>query len=96
MHCSPSSERTTARRIEEDMDMIDAGSIREHMEVVGSDGKHVGKVDHVLGGDLQLTRSLGAGSHHLLALTYVDTISGDKVRLSITEDEVKDRWRELH
>ena len=76
--------------------MINAESIHEQMEVVGSDGKHIGKVDHVLGSDLQLTRSLGAGSHHLLPLTYVDAISGDKVRLSITEDEAKNRWRELH
>ena len=76
--------------------MIDSGSIREHMDVVGSDGKHIGKVDHVLGSDLQLSRSLGVCSHHLLPLTYVDQVTGDKVRLSITEDEAKDRWREMH
>ena len=75
--------------------MIDAGSIREHMEVVGSDGKHIGKVDNVLGSDLQLTRALGMGSHHLLPLDYVELVD-DKVRLSITEDEAKNRWRELH
>ncbi len=75
--------------------MINAGSIREHMEVVGSDGKHVGNVDHVLGSDLQLTRSGGIGSHHLLPLSFVDLVD-DKVRLSITEDEAKNRWRELH
>jgi hypothetical protein len=28
--------------------MIQASSIREHMEVVGRDGKHVGKVDEVM------------------------------------------------
>ena len=54
--------------------MINAGSIREHMDVVGSDGKHVGKVDHVLGSDLQLTRSAGANftrflSDHQIART---------------------------
>jgi hypothetical protein len=81
---------------EEVLDMIDSGSIREHMDVVGSDGKHIGKVDHVLGSDLQLSRSMGVGSHHLLPLTYVDQVTGDKVRLSITEDEAKDRWREMH
>ena len=75
--------------------MIDSGSIREHMDVVGSDGKHIGKVDHVRGSDLQLTRSLGVGSHHLLPLSYVDAVD-EKVRLSITEDEAKQRWRELH
>ena len=75
--------------------MIDATSIHEHMEVVGSDGKHIGKVDHVMGSDLQLTRSLGVGSHHLLPLSYVERVD-DKVRLSITEDEAKRSWRELH
>ena len=30
--------------------MIDASQIREHLEVVGSDGGHVGRVDHVVGG----------------------------------------------
>ncbi len=75
--------------------MIDANAIREHMEVVGSDGKYIGKVDHVMGADLQLTRSLGVGSHHLLPLTYVERVD-DKVRLSITEDEAKRSWRELH
>jgi hypothetical protein len=39
---------------------------------------------------------MGVGAHHLLPLTYVDQISGDEVRLSITEDEAKDRWRELN
>lgn len=75
--------------------MINPGSIREHMEVVGSDGRHIGKVDHVLGADLQLTRAGGLGAHHLLALSYVELVD-DKVRLNITEDEAKNRWREMH
>ena len=72
-----------------------SGRPREQMEVVGSDGKHIGKVDNVMGADLQLTRSLGVGSHHLLPLDYVELVD-DKVRLNITEDEAKIRWRELH
>ena len=75
--------------------MIDATTIREHMEVVGSDGKHLGKVDHVRGAELQLTRSMGVGSHHILPLDLVSRVD-DKVRLSVTEDEAKKRWRELH
>jgi hypothetical protein len=76
--------------------MIQASSIREHMEVVGRDGKHVGKVDEVMGDEIKLTRSMGVGSHHALPLSLVDRIDGDKLRLTITEDEAKDRWRELH
>ncbi|MES1201858.1 MAG: DUF2171 domain-containing protein [Pseudomonadota bacterium] len=75
--------------------MIDATTIRTQMDVVGSDGKHIGKVDHVIGSDLQLTRSMGMGSHHVLPLSYVQAVD-DKVRLSITEDQAKDSWRELH
>ncbi|MGE0047293.1 MAG: DUF2171 domain-containing protein [Hyphomonadaceae bacterium] len=75
--------------------MVEPSAIREHMEVVGSDGKHIGKVDHVLGQDIKLTRSLGVGSHHALPLTFVARVD-DKVRLSITEDEAKDRWREVN
>jgi hypothetical protein len=76
--------------------MIEAARIREHMEVVGSDGKHVGRVDRVLGKEIKLMRALGVGAHHALPLDYVESIEKDKVRLSITEDEAKDRWREVH
>ena len=36
--------------------MTNAAQIAEHMEVVGSDGHHVGKVDHVLGQDIELAK----------------------------------------
>ena len=75
--------------------MIETGSIQKHMDVVGSDGKHVGKVDHVDGADIKLSRSAGMGSHHLLPISYVQSVD-DKVRLSLTEDEAKQRWREVH
>jgi hypothetical protein len=35
----------------EEDDMFKSLDIEEHMEVVGSDGKHVGTVDHKEGGD---------------------------------------------
>lgn len=75
--------------------MIEPNAIREHMEVVGSDGKHIGKVDNVIGQDIKLTRSLGVGAHHALPLSYVARVD-DKVRLSITEDQAKDHWREAN
>lgn len=43
--------------------MIASGSIREHMEVVGSDGKHIGKVDHVLGDSIELTMRCRSTGH---------------------------------
>lgn len=78
--------------------MIQASQIREHMEVVGSDGGHVGKVDHVMGNEIELSKlDLGSGmKHHLIPLTWVDTIQDDKVCLNLTKDAAKASWREKH
>ena len=78
--------------------MIQATQIREHMEVVGSDGGHVGKVDHVHGTDIELSKlDLGSGlKHHLIPLTWVETIQDDKVRLNLTKEAAKAGWREKH
>jgi hypothetical protein len=74
--------------------MTDA-AITEHMEVVGSDGHHVGKVDHVLGTDIELAKlDLGSGlKHHLIPRSWVASVD-DKVHLSLTKDEAKAGWRE--
>lgn len=78
--------------------MIPASDIREHMEVVGSDGGHVGKVDHVLGADIELSKmDLGSGlKHHLIPLTWVEQVVDDKVQLNMTKDAAKAAWREKH
>ncbi|MBR7620497.1 DUF2171 domain-containing protein [Phenylobacterium sp. 20VBR1] len=78
--------------------MIQTSDIREHMEVVGSDGGHVGKVDHVLGTDIELSKmDLGSGlKHHLIPLTWVEQIADDKVQLNMTKDAAKAAWREKH
>ncbi|ODT62384.1 DUF2171 domain-containing protein [Phenylobacterium sp.] len=72
--------------------------IREHMEVIGSDGGHVGRVDHVVGQEIELAKlDLGAGlKHHLIPLTWVDDVVDDKVRLNITKEAAKAAWREKH
>lgn len=65
--------------------------IREHMEVIGADGVHVGTVDGIEGDRIKLTKkdsSAGfegethAGHHHYLSLGLVADVEGDKVRLS--------------
>lgn len=78
--------------------MIQASQIREHMEVLGSDGGHVGKVDHVQGTDIELAKlDLGSGfKHHLIPMTWVEQIEDDKVRLNLTKDAAKAAWREKH
>lgn len=72
--------------------------IREHMEVVGSDGGHIGRVDHVVGNDIELAKlDLGSGlKHHLIPLSWVDDVRDEKVCLSLTKDAAKAAWREKH
>jgi hypothetical protein len=78
--------------------MTEATNIREHMEVIGSDDKHVGRVDHVLGTDIELAKlDLGGGfKHHLIPLSWVDFVDDDKVRLNLTAEAAKAAWREKH
>jgi hypothetical protein len=73
-------------------------SIREHMEVIGSDGGHVGRVDHVVGQEIELAKlDLGAGlKHHMIPLSWVDDVVDDKVRLNITKEAAKAAWSEKH
>jgi hypothetical protein len=71
--------------------MPKAGDIREHMEVIGADGVHVGTVDHVEGGRIKLTKAdsgqgLHEGHHHYISLGLVAEVEGDKVRLSANAD----------
>jgi hypothetical protein len=70
-----------------------AQQIREHMEVVGSDGAHVGTVDKVEGDRIKLTKEDdpdGTGAHHhYLSLGAVSSVSGGQVRLSMGADEAK-------
>ena len=62
--------------------------IKEHMEVIGADGVHVGTVDKVEGNRIKLTkRDSGEGSHkghhHFVDRGLVAAgVEGKKVRLS--------------
>ena len=78
--------------------MIETSQIREHMEVVGSDGGHVGKVDKVMGAEIELAKfDFGSGfKHHLIPVTWVDHIQEDKVFLNMTKDAAKSAWSEKH
>ena len=63
-------------------------NIRERMEVVGSDGRHVGTVDHLEGNDrIKLTRDDSAdGRHHFIPTDWVDHVDRS-VHLSRPADE---------
>ncbi len=68
--------------------------ISEHMEVLGSDGKHVGTVDDIGGvNQIKLTKSDPAadGKHHFIPLDWVDHVD-DKVHLTKTSSEAMQQW----
>jgi hypothetical protein len=79
--------------------MTDLSAIREHMEVIGADGVHLGTVDRVSGDRIKLTKLASgpdsgaqmeaaegshAGHHHYVSLGLVAAVEGNQVRLSAT------------
>lgn len=67
--------------------MVDAKDIKEHMEVVGADGVHIGKVDHMDGDRLKLTRKdtehgKDSDHHHYVPLANIASVDEGKVWLS--------------
>ncbi|WP_135468973.1 DUF2171 domain-containing protein [Crenalkalicoccus roseus] len=74
---------------------MDLTNIRPQMEVVGSDGGHVGTVDHVEHNRIKLTRSdrEAGGRHHFLAQEMVAKVEGNTVRLACTAEEARRAWQ---
>ena len=74
--------------------MADSAQIREHMEILGSDGEHVGTVDRLDGARMKLTRTdpAAGGEHHFIHLDSVDSVDGGKVRLNRTGAQARDEW----
>ena len=71
--------------------MADTSAIREHMEVIGADGVHIGTVDRLEGARIKLTkRDSGEGSHkghhHYVPTALVAEVEGERVRLSANAD----------
>jgi hypothetical protein len=75
--------------------MVAPVMIKEQMEVLGSDGVHVGTVDHLEGRDLvKLTKDDpdAGGEHHFIPLAWVDHVD-DHVHLKQAGAEAKARWK---
>ena len=71
--------------------MSDLSKIKQHMEIIGADGTHVGTVDRVEGSRIKLTKKDSGegkhkGHHHFIAYSLIAEIEGDKVRLSANAD----------
>jgi hypothetical protein len=75
--------------------MSNASQIREHMDVISSDWKTVGKVDHLDGTDkIKLTKqsSPDGQHHHLIPLSWVDHVD-QHVHLNKTGSDVTSHWQ---
>jgi hypothetical protein len=71
--------------------MVSLSNIREHAEVIGADGVHVGTVDRVEGDRIKLTmKDSGEGSHkghhHFVPQSLVAGVENGTVRLSANAD----------
>ena len=70
--------------------MFKKEDIKEHMEVVGSDGQHVGTVDFIEGSNtIKLTKSDSKdGKHHLIPADWVARVD-QKVHLNKSSQDAK-------
>lgn len=76
--------------------MADLSQIKEHMEVIGADGVHVGTVDRVEGDRIKLTKKdsgaqvegggAHSGHHHFIPGGLVAEVEDGAVRLSANAD----------
>ncbi|MEG3174618.1 DUF2171 domain-containing protein [Sphingomonas sp. RB3P16] len=69
--------------------------VTEHMEVVGSDGAHVGTVDKVRGDRIILTKTDAdaGGRHHSIPSRWLHSVD-TRVTISKTADDAKAHWRD--
>lgn len=82
--------------------MADLSQIREHMEVIGADGVHLGTVDKIEGERIKLTKkdsSSGEGGahdghHHFIPVGLIADVEGDQVRLSANADVAANLFEE--
>jgi hypothetical protein len=82
---------TPIRALSRSTEEIGMAEIKEHMEVIGADGVHVGTVDKVDGKRIKLTKADSGegkhkGHHHFIDLSLVAEVEGQKVRLSANAD----------
>ncbi|WP_343611735.1 DUF2171 domain-containing protein [Novosphingobium sp.] len=69
--------------------MANLDQIKEHMDIIGADGVHVGTVDRIEGDRIKLTKSESgshSGHHHYISGGLVAEVEGDTVRLSANAD----------
>jgi len=75
--------------------MVNASDVREHMEVVGSDGQQVGTVDSVDGKFIKLSNSdpMAGGQSHYILLDAVDSVEHNRLRLRESAQDARKYWQ---
>lgn len=70
-------------------------NVREHMEVVGSDGEHIGTVDKLRGDRIILTKNDqdAGGVHHSIPSSWIRSVDAQQVTLEKTADQAQAAWR---
>jgi hypothetical protein len=71
------------------------GKVKEKMEVVGSDGQHIGTVDKVRGEHIVLTKSDedAGGMHHSIPCSWIERVE-DKVIVNRSREQAMREWQE--
>jgi hypothetical protein len=74
--------------------MVDTSQIKEHMDVISSDRKTVGKVDHLDGNKIKLTKASSPDGqhHHFIPVDWIDHVD-QHVHLSKTGSDVTAHWQ---
>jgi hypothetical protein len=73
--------------------MATSDQIKEHMEVVGNDGLHVGVIDRVEVDEIKLAKTGSPdGLHHFLPLANVEYVD-DRVHLNRSSIRAMAEWR---
>ena len=70
--------------------------VKEHAEVVGSDGQRIGTVDKARDDRIILTKNdaEAGGRHHSIPSRWIGSVEGGKVTLSKTAAEAKAAWED--
>jgi hypothetical protein len=71
--------------------MVQATQIRDHMQIVGSDGQQLGSVERLDGSSRIKFAPKGAagGGDHFIPLAWVASVDGQTVRLSKSSHDVQ-------
>jgi hypothetical protein len=86
--------KTTAAPLSESKGAVGSPSdVREHMEVYASCGTRVGKVDHVEGDRIKLTKNDSPdGQHHVIPMSWVAKVH-HHIHLNKDHKEVQSQWQ---